>query len=82
MASSIYGMVYDELDAMRKHNPEEFKKYADGFDVLDREGVAGLILDDKTYWFEWSQFVDDDDIRKLVQIKNYLALKGWTYLYD
>lgn len=82
MATSIYGMIYDELAAMKKHNPQEFKQYAQGFDVLDREGIAGLILDGTTYWFEWSTYMDDRDIKKLVQIKKYLARKGWTYLYD
>lgn len=82
MAQSIYGMIYDELDAKRKHMPEEFEKYSEAFDLLDREAIAGLILDGITYWIEWPTYWDRSDDKGILQLHEYLKRKGYKDLYS
>lgn len=81
MASSIYGMLYDELEAIKKHKPEEFEQFAEGFDALDREAIGDIILDGETFWFEWSRYSDISE-SAIYQMLNYIKRKGYTYLYD
>ena len=77
---SIYGMIYDELDAKRKHAPEDFKPYAKAFDALDREALAGIVMDRNVFWFEYSQFGDISNTA-IEQLIKYIERKGYKYLY-
>jgi hypothetical protein len=50
---SIYGMIYDELKAKIEHDKKYNTKIAKSvFEVLDKEGIADIILDNNTFWFE------------------------------
>lgn len=82
MATSIYGMIYDELDAMATHNPAEFKRYANAFDMLDREAIGNIILDGNTYWLEWWNYYSGDEEAGAAELAEYLSRKGWRSLYD
>ena len=81
MATSIYGMIYDELDAMATHDPAEFKRYANAFDMLDREAIAGLILDGEVFWIEWGSHYSGDEEAGYSELIDYMARKGWRNLH-
>lgn len=81
MATSIYGMVYDELKARIEHMPKQYKKYSKVFDALDMELIADIILDDDTYWFEWATYHDNVSDKTMDLLKEYLNNKGYKYLY-
>lgn len=73
---SIYKEVYEHYE---KQNTKIGKQV---FDVLDSEGIAGIILDNNVFWFEsytlgniCPQIVHD-------HIKKHLEKQGYTYLYD
>ena len=79
---SIYGMVYDELKAKTEHLPRYNTKIAKSvFDVLDREGIADIILDDKTFWFESYINGNNWTNKQHDWLVKYLENKGYKYLY-
>ena len=84
MGLSIYGMIYDELDAKRKHAPKEFKKYARAFDALDREAWADIILDGDIFWIEYYQYNYGAAVtnRENAELKDFCEELGYKYLYD
>ena len=82
MGLSIYGMIYDELDAKRKHAPKEFKKYARAFDALDREAWADIILDGDIFWIEHYQHVGGATRQEYEQLKEFCEDHGYKYLFD
>lgn len=82
MTTSIYGMIYDELDAKIKHLPKEYGKYQKVFDALDREAIGDIILDGDVYWFEWAQYHDTVSDKTMALLKQYINQKGYRYMYD
>jgi len=80
---SIFGMVYNELDAKIKHDSKYDTKIARKvFDTLDREAIADIILDNETYWFEHQQYHDYVTSDVYEWLKRYLNNKGYSYLYE
>ena len=83
MANSIHGMVYDELKSKIEHLPKYDTKIAKSvFDVLDREGIADIILDGDTFWFESYTIGNDWNETQRQWLIKYLTNKGYTYLYN
>lgn len=79
--SSIYGMVFDELDAMRVSQPEKFKEFEDAFNVLNQEDIAGIELDGKIYWVEYSRYGEPSE-KGISQLRRYLKRRGYILLYE
>ena len=80
---SIYGMIYDELKAKIEHLPKYQTKIARSvFDVLDREGVADIILDGDTFWFESYSTGNTWNNAQYEWLVKYLQNKGYRYLYQ
>ena len=52
------------------------------FDVLNREGIADIILDDNIFWFEFYSRGNDCPEYVYNHIKSHLKKQGYTYLYD
>jgi len=75
-----YKNIFTEVYAEFKQRTDTKGKRA--FDVLDREAVQAIIVQDKTYWFEWYMYLNDDDLKALTEVKQSLNNKGLTYLYD
>lgn len=74
---SMYGKLYDDLQA------EKTKIAKKAFDVLDREGIAGIITTGKIFWFE--SYIRGNDCPQCVYdyLKRYIKRKyGYKYLYD
>lgn len=83
MATSIYGMVYNELQAKIKHLPEYNTKIAHSvFNKLDREAIGDIILDDKVFWFEHRTYETGLTNREYNWLIKYLRGHGYNYLYD
>lgn len=82
MGLSIYGMIYDELDAKRKHAPKEFKKWARAYDALNREAWADIILDGDIFWIEHYQRAGGVTKQEHAELMAYLEQHGYKYLYD
>ena len=83
MATSIYGMTYEELDAKRKHAPDEFAEFAAAFEMLDREGIADIIEDGGVYRLESYTLpheADTDEAR--AELHRYIKRRGLRNLYD
>lgn len=80
---SIYGMVYDELKAKIEHLPKYNTKIAKSvFDVLDREGIGDIILDNNIFWFESHLTGNDWNEKQRQWLIKYLNNKGYRYLYE
>lgn len=80
---SIYGMIYDELKARIEHLPQYNTKIAKSvFDVLDREAIAGIILDGNTFWFESYTTGNDWTTKQHDWLVKYIEQKGYEYLYN
>lgn len=80
MAQSIYGMIYNELDAKRKHAPDEFSKYKRAFDALDREAIGDIILEGGIFWLEYSTYGEYTD-QAHAELVSYIERRGYRYLY-
>ena len=83
MSISIYGMIYDELNEKRKHEPEEFKKYARAYDALSREAWADIILDGDIFWIEFyhrNTGITDRENDELIAFCE--EEHGYKYLFD
>jgi hypothetical protein len=79
---SIYGMIYDELKAKIEHDKKYNTKIAKSvFEVLDKEGIADIILDNNTFWFESYTTGNDWTNKEYKWLVNYLSDKGYRYLY-
>jgi hypothetical protein len=79
---SIYGMVFEELGAKIEHLPKFNTKIAKSvYDVLNREGIADIILDNNTFWFESYQIGNDWTEKERQWLIKYLTNKGYKYLY-
>lgn len=82
---SIYGMIYDELKAKIEHLPQQYGKYQGAFDILDRELIAGIELDEQTnnFWIEWFNVAPEELKEKdIVTLIDYIKQKGYSYLYE
>lgn len=57
-------------------------KWADVYDTLNHEYISGIVLDDKTFWFEHN--IVHDSVKNSVYdtIKQFLTNKGYKYLYQ
>ena len=83
MGQSIYGMIYDELDAKRKHTPKEFKQWARAYDALDREAWADIILDGDIFWIiEHYQHGAGATRQEYEELKEYLEQHGYKCFFD
>lgn len=76
----IFGMIYDELAAMKRHRPEDFINFSRAFDILDREQVMGIVVDGNTFWLERSQLSEITD-QAHAELVSYIERKGYKYLY-
>ena len=74
-------MIYDELDAKRKHTPKEFKKWARAFDALDREAWADIILDGDIFWLEHYTYGEDITDQEHAELVAFCEQHGYKYLY-
>lgn len=72
--------IYSELYNYYKEEKSKIGKRV--FNVLNREGIAGIILDNNVFWFE--SYSIGNSCPKVVyeHIKNYLRKQGYTYLHD
>ena len=83
MGQSIYGMIYDELDAKRKHAPKEFKKWARAYDALGREAWADIILDGDVFWIEQYQHGAGATNQEWEELIAFCEEEhGYKYLFD
>lgn len=77
---SIFGMVYEELQSKIEHLPEQYGQYQRAFDALDTEDISDIILDNGTFWFEYSDYSEVTDQQYALLVK-YLENKGYKHLY-
>lgn len=78
--TSIFGMVYDELQAKTKQLPE-YKRFTRAFDALDREQVVDIILDGDIFWLEYARHNDLTDQQHALLVDYIEKHKGYKYLY-
>lgn len=79
---SIFSMIYNELKANIENLPTYNNKAARrAFDALDTEQISDIILDGKTFWFEYPQHsvVTDQQYAYLV---HFLEQHGYKHLYQ
>ena len=78
---SIYHSLYNELKT-KIGVLHGYKQYANAWNMLDREGIADVIQDGNTFWFEFYQYGDYRQ-SELDSLKKYIKKhKGLKYLYD
>jgi len=52
------------------------------FNVLNKEGIADIVLDNNVFWFEVYPFGNDCSETVYNHIKKLLKKRGHIYLYD
>jgi len=73
---SIYHEVYNYY---KNQNTKIGRKV---FDVLDREGIAGIILNKNVFWFKFYSIGNSCPEVVYEHIKKHLQRQGYKYLYD
>lgn len=81
--SSIYSMIFEELESKIKHLPKMYSKYQPALDALNEEAVSDIILDgnNNVFWFEYSCYTKLTD-KQCILLKTYIKQKGYKYLGD
>lgn len=80
---SIYGAIYNELQAYTAYLPRYNTKIAKSvYDALDREAIADIILDGKTFWFETYQYGKGLTNAQHDWLVRFLKQHGYQYLYE
>ena len=75
-SKSIYGEL---LEHYKSQNTKIGQKV---FDVLNRKGIADIILDNNVFWFEFYSRGNDCSETVYNHIKKLLKKRGHIYLYD
>ena len=53
------------------------------YDVLNREGIPGIVVKDNVYWFEYYSIGNNCPAYVYKWLKKYIKRKyGYNYLYD
>jgi hypothetical protein len=72
--------IYKELYEYYKEQKSKIAQKV--FDVLNREGIAGIILDKNVFWFESYNRGNSCPLIVYEHIKQHLKKQGYIYLYD